>query len=113
LNSRLSWFFLKRLCSVLGDPDKKGRLELREIHLETFPICKFNITNLSDKAHYDKVVSLVDQMLDLHKRLHSSESASESEIYQRQINSTDRQIDNLVYGLYGLTDEEIKIVEER
>jgi len=30
----------------------------------------------------------------------------------RQIEATDRQIDRLVYDLYGLTDEEIKIVEE-
>ena len=29
-----------------------------------------------------------------------------------QISATDRQIDNLVYELYGLTDEEIRIVEE-
>jgi hypothetical protein len=31
---------------------------------------------------------------------------------QRQIDATDRQIDGLVYELYGLTDDEIKIVEE-
>ena len=31
---------------------------------------------------------------------------------QRQIDATDRQIDQLVYELYGLTKEEIKIVEE-
>ena len=31
---------------------------------------------------------------------------------QRQIDATDRQIDQLVYELYGLTDDEIKIVEE-
>jgi hypothetical protein len=30
---------------------------------------------------------------------------------QRQIDATDRQIDQLVYELYGLTDEEIRIVE--
>ena len=30
----------------------------------------------------------------------------------RQIDATDRQIDRLVYELYGLTDDEIKIVEE-
>jgi len=30
---------------------------------------------------------------------------------QREIEATDRQIDQLVYQLYGLTDEEIKIVE--
>jgi len=31
---------------------------------------------------------------------------------QRQIEATDRQIDNLVYELYGLTVDEIKIVDE-
>ena len=31
---------------------------------------------------------------------------------QRQIDATDRQIDQLVYELYGLTDDEIRIVEE-
>ena len=30
---------------------------------------------------------------------------------QRQIDATDRQIDRLVYELYGLTEEEIRIVE--
>lgn len=34
------------------------------------------------------------------------------ESIQRQIDATDRQIDLLVYELYGLTDEEIRIVEE-
>ena len=32
---------------------------------------------------------------------------------QRQITATDRQIDELVYELYGLTDDEIRIVDER
>ena len=31
---------------------------------------------------------------------------------QRRIDTTDRQIDWLVYELYGLTDEQIGIVEE-
>ena len=31
---------------------------------------------------------------------------------QRQIDATDRQIDQLVYQLYALTDDEIKIVED-
>ena len=31
---------------------------------------------------------------------------------ERQIDATDRRIDNLVYELYGLTDEDIRIVEE-
>ena len=34
------------------------------------------------------------------------------EVSQRQIDTTDRQIDRLAYELYGLTDDEIRIVEE-
>jgi hypothetical protein len=32
-------------------------------------------------------------------------------VFQRQIDATDRQIDQLVYELYGLTEGEIRIVE--
>ncbi|MDD5143651.1 hypothetical protein [Methanoregula sp.] len=35
----------------------------------------------------------------------------EKTLLQRQIEATDAAIDKLVYKLYGLTDEEIKIVE--
>ena len=51
-------------------------------------------------------------MLELHKQLASAKTDHDKTIIQRQINATDRQIDQLVYELYGLTDEEIKIVEE-
>jgi hypothetical protein len=37
---------------------------------------------------------------------------TEKEMYKKQINIFDYQIGNLVYELYGLSDEEIKIVEE-
>lgn len=33
-------------------------------------------------------------------------------VLQSRIDVTDRQIDRLVYELYGLTEEEIRIVEE-
>ena len=35
----------------------------------------------------------------------------DKERVKREIESTDRQIDRLVYELYGLTEEEIRIVE--
>ena len=36
----------------------------------------------------------------------------DKELYERQIKILDKQIDKLVYDLYGLTEEEIKVVEE-
>ena len=41
-----------------------------------------------------------------------AKTAHDKEVLQRQIDATDRQIDQLVYELYNLTDEEIRIVEE-
>ena len=68
-------------------------------------------SNPTDKARHDRMVRLVEQMLDLHKRLAAAESATDREAYQRQIDATDREIDKLVYELYGLSEEEIRIVE--
>jgi len=55
---------------------------------------------------------LVTTMLSLHTRLATEQLPQRREQIQREIDATDRQIDALVYQLYGLTDEEIKIVEE-
>jgi predicted nucleic acid-binding Zn-ribbon protein len=58
------------------------------------------------------MVSLVDRMLDLNKQLSAAKGEHERTLLQRQIEATDRQIDALVYELYGLTEEEIRIVEK-
>lgn len=57
------------------------------------------------------MVALVEQMLDLRKRLAAAQDAGERERLGRLIDATDRQIDALVYELYGLTEEEIAIIE--
>ncbi|MBI5302442.1 MAG: N-6 DNA methylase [Chloroflexi bacterium] len=60
-----------------------------------------------------KLVAAIQNMLALHKSLAAAQTETDRELYQRQIDATDKQIDTLVYELYGLTDEEIKIVEGR
>jgi hypothetical protein len=52
-------------------------------------------------------------MLDLHQQRQAASSEVASERLQREINVTDEKIDALVYELYGLTKEEIRIVEEK
>jgi hypothetical protein len=47
----------------------------------------------------------------LHAKLAAAATPADKRLYQRQIDATDRQIDALVYALYGLTQEEIEIVE--
>jgi predicted metal-dependent hydrolase len=36
----------------------------------------------------------------------------DKELYEQQINFVDKQIDRLVYDLYGLTEEEIERIEK-
>jgi len=79
--------------------------------LRNLPIRKIDFKNPVDKAKHDKMVSLVKRMLDLHKKLNAAKVPDEKEKLQRQIDSTDSQIDKLVYDLYNLTPAEIAIVE--
>ncbi len=64
-------------------------------------------TYLSEKAIHDKLVSLVDRMLDLHKKKNFLPPSAEREKIEREIVITDEKID----GLYGMTEEERKIIE--
>jgi hypothetical protein len=55
-------------------------------------------------------------MLSLHKQLANTKTDHEKTVLQRQIDTTDRQIDQLyqltlVYELYELREEEIQLVE--
>ena len=59
-----------------------------------------------------RIVRLVKRMLDLNKRKRSGRCAlSEVERLEREIAATDAEIDDLVFKLYGITDEERKIIE--
>jgi len=57
------------------------------------------------------MVSLVERMLDLHQRVAAEHLPHAKTLLQRQIEATDRQIDALVYELYGLTEAEVAVVE--
>ena len=68
---------------------------------------------MKEEAQHDKLVFLLDNMLELQKKYHEARMERDKEIYERQIKIVDAQIDGLVYDLYGLTEEEIKVVEEK
>lgn len=112
LNSKLIFHYYKRHSAVLGDADKKGRLRFFTQDFEKIPIRTIKYSNKKDKSCHDKMVKLVKRMLDLNKKLPEVKTEDEQVRIERQIKSTDRQIDALVYELYGLTEAEIKIVEE-
>lgn len=62
----------------------------------------------------ENVSDLVDKMLSLNKKLSElgDKNTQERARLEEEIAKTDKEIDCLVYDLYGLTEEERKIVEE-
>ncbi|UCH97249.1 MAG: hypothetical protein JSV88_10470, partial [Candidatus Aminicenantes bacterium] len=107
LNSTLiNWYY-----EFIGKPKGSSREYFNE-PLSKIPIRKIDFSNISEKDQHDKIVELVDVMLDLQKKYHSAKIESEKSLFKKQIDIVDKQIDQLVYELYGLTDEEIKIVED-
>jgi predicted protein tyrosine phosphatase len=59
------------------------------------------------------LLALVEQMLHQRDRLAAAKLPQDKTTLQRQIEATDQQIHRLVYELYGLTEEEVAIVEGR
>jgi hypothetical protein len=59
------------------------------------------------------MLELAERMLTLHKQLPAAKTPDDKTRLQRQIEATDHQIDQLVYELYGLTEKEIQIVQDR
>ena len=108
LNSPLLTYFLKETGTML----RGGYFRMKTAYLKPFPMRDIDFTKPKEKAHHDRMVELVETMLKLHKDLHAAKTDHEKSLIQRQIDATDKQIDQLVYELYDLTDEEIRIVEE-
>lgn len=52
-------------------------------------------------------------MLELQKKYHDSRLENEKDMFKKQIDILDQKIDLLVYELYWLTENEIKIVEQK
>ncbi len=102
LNSTLLGWYFKKKFQISSD-DIFPQILIRDILQFALPKHK--------QAKHDKMVSLVDRMLTLHKDKAAVRLAREKAMVEQQITETDAQIDRLVYDLYGLTDEEIAIVE--
>jgi hypothetical protein len=109
LNSVLmSWYFLHR--SNIAQRDDFPKIVLKETR--SLPIVPVDLESNHDRARHDEIVALVERMLDLHRRLAAARAGHDQELLRHQIEDTDRRIDRLVYALYSLTEDEIRLVEE-
>jgi hypothetical protein len=99
LNSQLLFWCLRGISNVF----RGGWITCTKQYVGELPIKVIDPSNPADVEKHDRMVSLVDKMLTLVPKRRAEANP--------QAATTDRQIDRLVYELYGLTEEEIALVE--
>jgi len=109
LNSKLLTFRFKSI----GKLKSGGIYEYFWNSISKLPIRRINFSNPTDKARHDRMAQFVESILALHQPKAKAKTQAEQEQIQRQIDATDRQIDKLVYELYGLTPDEIAVVKSQ
>ena len=102
LNSRImNEFYRKTFTEVSLNPT----------YLRQLPLPVLNMSQRAGRSQHDKIVKLVDTLLESKRTLRQSRTESEVRFYENKCSALDRQIDAIVYELYGLTAEEIAVVE--
>jgi TaqI-like C-terminal specificity domain len=107
LNSKLLTF---RFFGI-GKLKSKGIYEYFWNSISRLPVRRIDFTDAQDKIRHAKVVALVDKMLKLNKRKQSGKLApSETDRIDRELRSTDREIDDLVYDLYNVHETSAELL---
>jgi hypothetical protein len=102
INSKLLSFYLsKRLVT-----NTQGFPQVLMGQLAQLPIIS------AIEKDQQEIVNLVDNLLKLNTQLQDTKLETQQEQIQRTINHTEKKIDELVYGLYGLSEEEIEIIKK-
>jgi len=105
LNSKLlSYLYINQVTQAVKDDFPQ--VTIRDTRNLPFP------NRDLDKSKEYRVINLVDRIIEQNRLLLKCGTPNEKTQLQRQIDATDAEIDRLVYDLYGLTEEEIRIVEE-
>jgi len=107
LNSRL----LNYIHDDLSQNKDKTFAKVLAVNLKKLPIRIINFSDKVEKNLHDKIVSLVNKIIELNKLLKEARTETKKIMLLRQINTTEDQIDNAVYELYKLSSEDIKLIK--
>ncbi len=107
INSRLLWWYLVGIAAGRAG----GFIEAKPMYVEKLPIKKIETSDRTQIVLRDKIISLVDNMLETKKQLSESKTDRDKNFFSSKCESLDKQIDECVYELYGLNEEERKMVE--
>lgn len=104
LNSGLIKYWLKN----------KGKMQGSNFQIDKEPLMNIPLIKSQEKTEQE-IASFVDKMMRLTKELHELDSVLDKEEYmekQKEIRKIDDKLDEKVYTIYGLSEKEIKIIED-
>jgi adenine-specific DNA-methyltransferase len=101
LNSNVTWYYLQKTGTSL----RGGYFRFKTKYLEPFP--------LPDLKDNDKnsLAKNATALLEIKKQFNSAKTEADKSLLKQRAEIIDNQINRLVYKLYGLSDEEIAVVE--
>ncbi|MEO7046738.1 MAG: TaqI-like C-terminal specificity domain-containing protein [Ferruginibacter sp.] len=107
LNSNLTQFIYTKLSTSI----RGGYLRFIRQYVEDLPIKVVDDTATKNKRLKNEIIRLVDLILTTKRELYISRLSNKQEELNSKANQYSGKIDNLVYELYGLTKEEIDLIE--
>jgi len=98
LNSKVIYFWLYH----------KWKKQWEQLQIDKWPLLEIPI--IYDESKKDKLIELVDQMFLAQKKLKEVEFEDDKKVIEKQIEIIDGKINDLVFELYGLNEEERNVV---
>ncbi|MBI2416659.1 MAG: hypothetical protein HYV28_01915 [Ignavibacteriales bacterium] len=107
IHSNLIGFFIKYYFNETNDDFP----QIKVSQLKSLPIPKVDLTISKDQIVYDEIVRNVESLLPLNKEKQAAKLQTQIQQLQSRIDFHEEKINNAVYKLYRLTDEEICIIK--
>jgi len=108
LNARLLTYYVQRISSCF----QGGWFAYEPRYLRRIPVCIPDSSTSEGKNRGEQLSQHADELTRVHLRISAAQTPREADGLKREKAMFESRIDHLVYDLYGLTDEEIALVEE-
>ena len=81
--------------------------------MKELPIPQLDGPKAKGKTYHDRIVAAVEQIVSLRDRVDAVKVPYDRTAIHRQLAAAERKVDELVYEMYGLSEDEIQVIETR
>ena len=106
LNSAVTEFFIKKNSPKFAG----GFYKFTAPYLKPLPLPPLDMNSKTGQAALAKMVKLVDTMTLMSGKASKAKSDTQRKILSATLRTTSRRIDELVFEMYGLSEEEVKVL---